>query len=207
MRFVDCIQPRHQEVLPEDRESLMARYRFWFHDKDKKGQPLDADILKAAEEIAPMLTRYRQQEIDCESTSNEILQAAVEAASKATRKNPIANPAGYLASVYKRFVDKSLEHKKKLISVDDEFLEDLANSEHAPSFEEWMHNRLFLEQLLDLMDPDTRRICRWRLAGYSELQIAKRLGITPNAVSVRFTRGLKEAAKDLLPGKGSSERE
>ena len=136
----------------------MARYRFWFHDKDKKGQPLDADILKAAEEIAPMLTRYRQQEIDCESTSNEILQAAVEAASKATRKNRIANPAGYLASVYKRFVDKSLEHKKKLISVDDVFLEDLANSEHAPSFEEWMHNRLFLEQLLDLIERDGGRL-------------------------------------------------
>src|SRR5438093_2256662 len=149
----------------------MARYRFWFHDRDKKGQPLNADVLKAAEEIAPTLARYRQNEIDCESTSNDILQDAVEATSKATRKNHIANPAGYLASVYKRFVDKSLEHKKKLISVDDVFLEDLANSEHAPSFEEWMHNRLILEQVLDLMDPDTRRICRWRLAGYSELQI------------------------------------
>src|SRR5438093_4163411 len=206
MRFVDCIQPRHQEVLPEDRESLMARYRFWFHDKDKKGQPLDADILKAAEEIAPMLTRYRQQEIDCESTSNEILQAAVEAASKATRKNPIANPAGYLASVYKRFVDKSLEHKKLLIPVDDEFLEDLANSEHAPSFEEWMHNRLILEKLLNLMDPDTRRICRWRLEGYSESQIAKRLGTTSNAISVRYTRGFKQAAEDLLRGKRNPTR-
>ena len=184
----------------------MARYRFWFHDKDKKGQPLDQNVLKAADEIAPLLTRYRKHEIDCESTSNDILQDAVEAASNATRKNHIANPAGYLASIYKRFVDKTLEHKKKLIPVDDEFLEDLANAKDAPSFEEWMHNRLILDQLLKLMDPDTRQICRWRLEGYSESQIAKRLGVTPNAVSVRFTRGFKEAAKQLLRGKRSPKR-
>jgi RNA polymerase sigma factor (sigma-70 family) len=184
----------------------MARFQFWFHDKDKNGQPLDANMLKAAEEIAPSLTRYRQQEIDCEATSNDILQEAVEAASNATRRNRIANPAGYLASIYRRFVDKSIEQNKKLIAVDDEFIEDLANAERAPSFEEYMHNRLILEQVLELMDPDTRQICRWRLEGYSESQIAKRLGTTSNAVSVRFTRGFKEAAKRLSRGKRSSKR-
>jgi RNA polymerase sigma factor (sigma-70 family) len=184
----------------------MARYRLWLHNKNKKGQPLDESVLKAAEDIAPLLTRYRQHEIDCESTTNDILQSAVEAASDATRKKTIANPAGYLVSIYRRFVDKFLDHHKKIMPVDDEFLEDLANAEHAPSFEEWMHNRLVIEQLLKLMDPDTRRICRWRLAGYSESEIAKRLGITPNAVSVRFTRGFKEAAKNLLRGKRSSKR-
>src|SRR5207247_11001636 len=71
--------------------SIMARYRFWINDKDRKGQPLDENILKTAEEIAPTLTRYRQQEIDCESTSNDMLQSAVEAASKATRRNRIEN--------------------------------------------------------------------------------------------------------------------
>ena len=84
----------------------MARYRFWIHDKDRKGQPLDENILKTAEEIAPTLTRYRRQEIDCESTSNDILQSAVEAASKAKRRNHVDNPPGYLTSIYKRIVDK-----------------------------------------------------------------------------------------------------
>jgi RNA polymerase sigma factor (sigma-70 family) len=186
----------------------MARYRFWFHDRDKKGQPLDDGVLKAAEEIAPLLARYRQQEIDCESTTNDILQTAVEAASNATRNKPIANPSGYLVSVYRRFVDKFLDHKRKTIAVGDDFLEDLANVEHspAPSFEEWMHNHILLEQLIELMEPETQRICRWRLEGYSEAEIANRLGVTPNAVSVRFTRGFKEAAKNLLRGKRSTKR-
>jgi len=124
----------------------------------------------------------------------------MEAASNATREivwqiqrdisRPFTNASLIIAEV-----------KKRLIPVDDEFLEDLANSERAPSFEEWMHNRLILETLLKLMDADTRRICQWRLEGYSELQIAKRLGINRSAVSVRFAVGFKEAAKELLRGK------
>ena len=184
--------------------SRMAHYQYWIHDKDTKGEPLDEDVLKTAKEIAPLLTRYRQLEIDCEATSNDMLQEAVEAASKAKRRNHIANLPGYLTSSYRHIVDKFLEHKKKLLAVDDEFLEDLANAQHAPSFEEWMHNRLVLEKLIKSMDQETQRIWGWRMEGYSESEIAKRLGTTPNAVSVRVTRGFKQATKDLFQGKRGS---
>src|SRR2546427_6664074 len=119
---------------------FMAAYKFWFHDRDKKGSPLSEDILETAERIATLLTRYRKHEIDCESTSNEILQDAIEAASKASRGNHIANPAGYVTCIYERLVDKHIERKKKLIPFDDVFLEDLGNSDRPPSCEEWMHN-------------------------------------------------------------------
>src|SRR6185295_2191194 len=101
----------------------MARYRFWINDKDKKGEPLNENILKTAEEIAPALTRYRQQELNSESMSNDMLQSAVEAASKASSRNQIENHRGYLASIYKRIVDKFLEREKRIVSVDDGFLE------------------------------------------------------------------------------------
>ena len=170
----------------------MSHYRFWVHDKDKKGRPIDEKILKAADEIGPDLARYRQQEIDCESTSNSILQSAVEAASQANSSTQIENPPGYLTSVYKHIVDRFLAPKKKLVPVDDSFLEDLANSEHVASL---------VEKLLNAMDPDTRKICMWRLEGYSMLEIAKELQITPNCLSVRYTRGLKKAAKNVLERK------
>jgi len=102
--------------------TLMAHYRFWIHDKDRKGKPLDENILKTAEELAPTLTRYRRDELDCESTSNDILQSAVEAASKAKRRNHVENPPGYLTSIYKRIVDKFLDRHQRLVPVDDEFL-------------------------------------------------------------------------------------
>ena len=205
MHFIDCIAAGGRKLrLRSFIGNLMARYRFWIHDKDSKGQPLDKSVLKTAEEIAPALTRYRQQEIDCESTSNEMLQSAVEAASKATRKNHIENPPGYLTSIYKRIVDKFLDREHKLVAVDEEFLEDLANAGQSSSFEDVIHNRLLLERLIDAMDPETRQICSWRLEGYSEAEIAKLLKTTSNAVSVRYTRGFKKAAKNaLLPNRGS----
>jgi RNA polymerase sigma factor (sigma-70 family) len=176
----------------------MTRYRFWVHDKDRKGRPIDETILKAADEIGPDLARYREEEVDCESTSNAMLQSAVEAASHAKLNSEIENPPGYLTSVYKRIVDKFLARKKKLVPVDDSFLEDLANSEGVASFEDAIHNHLLIEKLLNAMDPDTRRICQWRLQGYSMREIAKELRVTPNSLSVRYTRGLKKATNDLL---------
>jgi len=196
---IDCIQAGGRSYASRLLwANVMARYRFWIHDKDRKGQPLDENILKTAEEIAPTLTRYRRQEIDCESTSNDILQSAVEAASKAKRRNHVDNPPGYLTSIYKRIVDKFLDRQQKLVPVDDAFLEDLANVGQARSFEDVLHNRLLMERLIDAMDAETRQICTWRLEGYSEAEIAKLLNTTPNAISVRYTRGFKKAAKNAL---------
>ena len=183
----------------------MARYPFWFHDKDKNGQPLDEKVLKTAEEIAPILTNYRFEEIESKSTCNEMLQEAVEAASRAARRHFIANLAGYIARIYKRIVDQFLDHKNKVVSVDDDFLETLVNAQYyAPSFEDWMHNRLDLEKLEDSIDPETRQIWDWRKEGYTQAEIARQLGTTDNAISMRVIRAFREAAKDLLRRKRRS---
>ena len=97
----------------------MARYWFWLYKKDRKGRPIDKAILKIAEEIGPDLAPYGQKEVDCESTSNGMLQSAVEAASQATQNSTIENPPGYLTSVYKRIVDKFLARKKRFVPADD----------------------------------------------------------------------------------------
>jgi len=187
-------------------DGLMARYQFWFHDKDRKnGQPLDEKVLKTAEEIAPILTNYRYEEIDSKSTCNEMLQEAVEAASRAARRHVIANLAGYIARIYKRIVDRFLDHKNKVVSVEDDFLETLVNAQYdAPSFEDWMHNRLDLEKLEDSIDPETRQIWDWRKEGYTQAEIARQLGTTDNAISMRVIRAFREAAKDLLRRKRRS---
>jgi hypothetical protein len=176
----------------------MARYRFWLYKKDRKGRPIDKPILKIGEKIGPDLAPCGQKEVDCESPSNEILQSAVEAASQATQSSTIENPPGYLTSLYKRIVDKFLPRKKRLVSIDDSFLENLANSEAIASFEDAMHDRVLVERILKAMDPDTRRICQWRLQGYSMREIAKGLKMTPDCLSVQYTRGLMKAASDVL---------
>ena len=142
--------------------------------------------------------RHRQKEVDCESTSNRNLPSAVEAASQATQNSTIENPPGYLRSVYKRIIDKFLARKKRFVPADDSFLEVLATTEGPGSFEDAMHDRLLIEKILKAMDPDTRRICLCRLQGYSMREIAKRLKITSDCLSVRYTRGLRKAASDVF---------
>jgi RNA polymerase sigma factor (sigma-70 family) len=168
----------------------MARHRFWLYKKDRKGRPIDKAILKIAEEIGPDLAPYGQREVDGESSSNGMLQSAVETASQATQNSTIDNPPGYLTSVYKCIADKFLSRKKRLVPADDSFLEVLANAEGPASFEDAMHDRLLVEEILRAMDPDTRQICQWRLQGYSMREIAKELKITPDCLSVRYRRAL-----------------
>ena len=188
------------EFLVRNGKRSMARYQFWIHNKDKNGQPLNEKILKAAEDVSSTVTRYRQQEIGCESTANDILQSAVEAASKATRNGRIENPPGYITSVYKRFVDKFIDHHEKLVPVDSEFLEDLANTQPVNSFEEFILNRLLMEKILKTMDPETRQIFTWKTLGFSVTEIAKELGVRRNLVSLRFNRGMNKVAQTLRPG-------
>src|SRR5262249_38536505 len=78
--------------LPEDSWGPMGSYGFWICNKDRQDPPLDEVILKTAESIAPELTRYRQRELDSAQASNEMLQSAVEATSRAKRRSHINNP-------------------------------------------------------------------------------------------------------------------
>src|ERR1700758_718948 len=105
----------------------MGRYQLWIYGKDDEGRPLDQVILKAAEENGLSIIQYRQNEIECESTVNVILQSAVEAASKASRRQKIRNPGAYLASTYHRLVDNLLDQQTQWIPTDDAALENLAN--------------------------------------------------------------------------------
>jgi DNA-directed RNA polymerase specialized sigma24 family protein len=193
------IRDPHERLRACDGQ-FMARYKLWFHDRDKKGQPLDENIIKTAESIAPAPTRYRQHEIDCEGTSNDKLQSTVEAASRASGGKQVQKPPGYLTQLFKRIVDKFLDREQKLVPVDDGFLEDLTNAGEGGSFEDLLHNHILLERLINAMDDETRQICNWRLEGYSEAEIAKLLNTTPNALSVRYTRGLKKATRQALSG-------
>jgi RNA polymerase sigma factor (sigma-70 family) len=183
----------------------MARYRFWFYDKDRDGQPLDENVLKTAEKIAPILSRYRYQEIDSESKCNDLLQQAVEAASHASRKNPIKNLAGYIARIYKHIVDYNLERENKVVPVSDDLLESLVNAQHFKSFEEWVNGRLDLQKLMDSLEEEAEQIWKWRIEGYSHREIAKQLGMSANTVSMKATRAFNEAA-DLLGWKRKPKR-
>ena len=175
------------------------RYELWISDKDSEGRPLDQHFLKAAKAIGSGFFNYRQRELGCASLTNDLVEEAVEAASRAKRTEPIRNYAGYLLAVFMRVVDKFLAREARLVPVEDEYLEDLAiRDPEADLFVALAERHIFIREVMDCMDADTRLICDWRLQGYSMNEIAEELSLTPNCLSVRYARGLKKAAERLL---------
>src|SRR5262245_51447763 len=97
----------------------MSPYELWLSEKDNHGNPLDPEILKAARELGPTFFWYRQREIGCESLTNTIAQAAVEAASKAAHRQPVENPRAYLLSVFTRKMNRFIDRQARHVALDD----------------------------------------------------------------------------------------
>ena len=110
---------------------------------------------------------------------------------------PIATNCRRIASAFRRLPDKYLRLPKRGTSTESAFFEALANFKTNPSGAESLKNDLI--NLLRAMDADGRQILRWKLQGYSDSEIANRLGSTPSAVRTRFTRSLNQAAQSILP--------
>jgi len=181
---------------PNEDEHTMSLYELWLNEIDEKGNPLDTEILKAARELSPAFLRYRQREIGCESLTNTIAQAAVEAASKAAHCQPIENPRAYLFSVFTRKMNRVLDRQARNVALDDLPDDNFSKIMKTPN-EKPIERHLSLLELLDCMDVETRRISNLRFQGYSMKEIAQRLSITRNCLSVRYRRGLVQATAKL----------
>src|SRR5262245_32759277 len=169
----------------------MSPYELWLSEIDDEGNALDPDILKAARELESTFLRYRQREIGCESLTNTIAQAAVEAASRATHGRPVENPRAYLLSVFTRKMNRFLDRQARNVAFDDlpvDHFNKIMKTDKNP-----IERQLSILEMLDCMDEETRRISNLRFQGYSMTEIAQQLSIKRACLSVRYRRGLIQA--------------
>jgi len=174
----------------------MSPYELWLSKTDSHGNPLDPEILKAALELGPTFFSYRQREIGCESLTNTIAQAAVEAVSKATHSRPVENPRAYLLSVFTRKMNRFLDRQARHVGLDDMSNDNFNKTMKTPE-DKPVERRLSLLELLDCMDEETRRISNLRFQGYSMTEIAQQLSISTNTLSARYRRGIARATANL----------
>ena len=174
----------------------MSPYQLWLSETDEHGKPLDPEILKAARELGATFFGYRQREIGCESLTNTIAQAAVEAASKATHGRPVENPRAYLLSVFTRKMNRFLDRQARHVALDDLSNDNFNKTMKTPDGNP-AERQLSLLELLDCMDEETRRISNLRFHGYSMTEIAQQLSISSNTLSARYRRGIARATANL----------
>lgn len=170
----------------------------WISEQDEQGRRADPRFLKAAYALSERLLSYRQHELRDYGRAAELLERAVHAASHADHCQPVENFAGYLVRRFTGMMDAVLKREKRT-----QYVEPQALAEQYWTLDddlERIENRIRLDQIMSFMDPEIRRVCIRLLDGYSMADIARELGVTSNALYLRFRRGCKKAIERLESG-------
>lgn len=183
--------------MPANGNTAGRRYTLWVCDRDENGAPIDPQFIEAASELERALFAYRRREIGCESVAAELVQASVNAASRAVHSEPIQNARAYLFTTFTRKVDQYLEKVAREVSVTDHYMEQLARERNRCSSAETLEARVLAREIKSHMDDWTRKVTDRKAGGYSMKEIARRLGEPTNRVNVRYSRAFRKV-RNLL---------
>ena len=170
----------------------------WIREQDQHGRPADPRFVQAAYTLADRLLGYRQNELQDPRRAAEFLEKAVHASSHADHREPVQNFAGYLVRRFTGIVDAVLKREKRVEYVDPQALANRYSTLHDEL--EQIENRIRLDQVMSFMDSETLRICFRVLDGHTMADVARELGITPNALYLRFRRGCTNAIERMEAG-------
>jgi DNA-directed RNA polymerase specialized sigma24 family protein len=179
---------------------LSGKYQLWLSNRDKAGEPIDPAILQAAQKIGNYFFAYRRGDLQCESTANSLAQDAVESISHAIKKRsvPPTHMPGYLFLAYKRLVNRYLTKQSKSVLVSPRgMLERLEGWQHNPFMPCRQEDRVYLREVLDVLDPEVRAILAARIEGFEMKEIARQRGLVRETLNTRYRTGLHRAKKQL----------
>jgi hypothetical protein len=170
----------------------------WIREQDQHGRPADPRFVQAAYALADRLLLYRHSELRDPSRAAEFLEKAVHASTHADHRETVQNFAGYLVRRFTGIVDAVLKREKRVEYVDPQALANRYSTLHDEL--EQIENRIRLDQVMSFMDSETLRICFRVLDGHTMADVARELGITPNALYLRFRRGCTKAIERMEAG-------
>lgn len=194
-------------AFPIDQEEsarLSPRFPIWVNPVDVQGNPVDERFIDAAYGKAEDLMRYRASDLRDEAVRLDLIERAVHRASRAKKREPVRDFAGYLFSVFTRLVDDQVIRESKVVAVDSDCLEDFAARTATRGAD--IEDTIQQQQILDAMEEPARWAWSRRLSGYEVQEIAAELDISADCLSTRMRRGLKAATARLF-GYRSNERQ
>ena len=167
---------------------------------DQTGVQLRPDVRESAHRIWRWVLFKAQEMLGDSSDAADVLEVSVRTVSRYLDKNNLilhsADPTGLLIVSAYRALQRVAKKRRRFELVGP--TNDLAEALRAPDWRHEVDHRIFLKELAGQLEPTTRGLLRLRLAGYDWKEIAKMVGLTPDAVRMRFWRDVRKAHLRLL---------
>ena len=182
--------------LPDEQKHRKRNSRIWLSAVDPRGIAVDPRFIETAYRKEDEFFRYRVDKLKDEAVVANLVEEAVYSASRAAKKEPLRDVAGYLFRVFSNLADKEIARAPQTVNCEPLLLEN--SSRAATENAQQIINQIQVREILDEMDPDLRWAIMRRTLGYEVQEIAKALNISPDCLSTRMLRGLKETLQRLL---------
>jgi DNA-directed RNA polymerase specialized sigma24 family protein len=170
---------------------------FWIRNVDDRGNAVDQCFVDAAYQKVADFRRYRRNDLRDDAVRAEIVEQAVYRSSRAQKTEPVRDVPGYIFRTFMRLVDEHIGRENRLECHDAPKLDQLLQREGNSTVTD-IETAIARREVLDAMDGETRWACTRRLCGYEVQEIAAELNISPDCLSTRLRRGIREAAEKLI---------
>lgn len=170
---------------------------FWIRDVDDRGNTVDRRFVNAAYQKVGDFRRYRRNDLRDDAVRAELVEKAVYISSRAEKAAPVRDIPAYLFRTFMRLVDADISRENIVEHHETAKLDRLIAANRRSSVSE-LELAIARREVLDAMDEETRWACTRRLYGYEVQEIAAQLNISPDCLSTRLRRGIREAAGKLM---------
>jgi DNA-directed RNA polymerase specialized sigma24 family protein len=152
-------------------------------------------LIEAAHRHRAKFMAYRAREFPDESLRMQLLEKAVHKVSRAQEGKPIQDAAAILFKSFMRLVNRAIRRSKKLQPL----LEYALYGRSDTLDPEELDRLLAWKDACESLNDEDRRLLRNISLGYTNYEIAERMGLKPNTVTKRISR-LKKELKNRLDG-------
>lgn len=170
------------------------RLPWWDREFDLNGQPIRADVRKAAIKVWPLCVALARSRVpNAEFEAQQLLERTVMSVSQGLTMNnsPAEDRSGLLVYRFRLGllrIAKSAQRVQGIGAVEE--LDKLAGTVGGT---EEVERRIFLEELVRCLSPQNQGILRLRIEGLSWRQISRMLKVSTSAVRNSFWRDVRSA--------------
>lgn len=184
-------------------EHLGADPPLWIQSLDKRGRPIDSELLDAAQRNWKRVLSYAQRQRQDASRAADIFEAVVHSLANRIQRHPrtavrVESLDYYLFWAFTRRLNRLLAREPVIEYVGS--LDDLASLRGAqdPDWALRIEQELLLKELQGHMSQRMRHIFFLRESGYSWKEISGQLGIGVSNLKVLFGYSMRKVRKRIL---------